>query len=53
MDYLVLLDWFSAVPDLKLGTTLRSLKDALYKVRLMSVTTGALGYDTYRHLDTP
>ncbi|XP_030232312.1 ubiquitin carboxyl-terminal hydrolase 8 [Gadus morhua] len=31
VDYLVLLDWFSAVPDLKLGTTLRSLKDALYK----------------------
>ncbi|CAL8243263.1 unnamed protein product [Lota lota] len=31
VDYLVLLDWFSSVPDLKLGTTLRSLKDALFK----------------------
>ncbi|XP_034732113.1 ubiquitin carboxyl-terminal hydrolase 8 isoform X1 [Etheostoma cragini] len=31
VDYLVLLDWFSSVTDLKLGTTLQSLKDALYK----------------------
>ncbi|CAI9541572.1 unnamed protein product [Staurois parvus] len=30
-DYIVLLDWFSSVTDLKLGTTLQSLKDALYK----------------------
>lgn len=32
MDYIVLLDWFSSVTDLKLGTTLQSLKDALFKV---------------------
>ncbi|XP_016141260.1 ubiquitin carboxyl-terminal hydrolase 8-like [Sinocyclocheilus grahami] len=31
VDYVVLLDWFSCVSDLKLGTTLQSLKDALYK----------------------
>uniref|UniRef100_A0A667WJV1 Ubiquitin carboxyl-terminal hydrolase 8 n=1 Tax=Myripristis murdjan TaxID=586833 RepID=A0A667WJV1_9TELE len=31
VDYIVLLDWFSSVTDLKLGTTLQSLKDALYK----------------------
>lgn len=31
-DYVVLLDWFSSAEDLKLGTTLRSLKDALFKV---------------------
>lgn len=31
VDYLVLLDWFSCVSDLRLGTTLQSLKDALYK----------------------
>ncbi|KAM9312638.1 ubiquitin carboxyl-terminal hydrolase 8 [Gastrophryne carolinensis] len=30
-DYIVLLDWFSFVADLKLGTTLQSLKDALFK----------------------
>ncbi|XP_063782063.1 ubiquitin carboxyl-terminal hydrolase 8 isoform X2 [Pseudophryne corroboree] len=30
-DYIVLLDWFSSVNDLKLGTTLQSLKDALFK----------------------
>uniref|UniRef100_A0A3B3Q805 Ubiquitin carboxyl-terminal hydrolase n=1 Tax=Paramormyrops kingsleyae TaxID=1676925 RepID=A0A3B3Q805_9TELE len=30
-DYVVLLDWFSSVTDLRLGTTLQSLKDALYK----------------------
>lgn len=32
VDYIVLLDWFSSVSDLKLGTTLQSLKDALFKV---------------------
>lgn len=32
VDYVVLLDWFSGLSDLKLGTTLQSLKDALYKV---------------------
>lgn len=32
VDYIILLDWFSSVADLKLGTTLQSLKDALYKV---------------------
>ncbi|XP_028610778.1 ubiquitin carboxyl-terminal hydrolase 8 isoform X2 [Grammomys surdaster] len=31
VDYVVLLDWFSSVKDLLLGTTLRSLKDALFK----------------------
>ncbi|XP_068607231.1 ubiquitin carboxyl-terminal hydrolase 8 [Brachionichthys hirsutus] len=31
VDYVVLLDWFSSVTDLKLGTTLQSLKDALFK----------------------
>ncbi|KAB5574591.1 hypothetical protein PHYPO_G00210710 [Pangasianodon hypophthalmus] len=30
-DYIIVLDWFSSIPDLKLGTTLQSLKDALYK----------------------
>ncbi|XP_064192598.1 ubiquitin carboxyl-terminal hydrolase 8-like isoform X1 [Anguilla rostrata] len=30
-DYIILLDWFSSVGDLKLGTPLQSLKDALYK----------------------
>ncbi|XP_040269971.1 ubiquitin carboxyl-terminal hydrolase 8 [Bufo bufo] len=30
-DYVILLDWFSSVSDLKLGTTLQSLKDALFK----------------------
>lgn len=32
VDYIVLLDWFNSVTDLKLGTTLQSLKDALFKV---------------------
>lgn len=31
VDYIVLLDWFSSVTDLTMGTTLQSLKDALYK----------------------
>uniref|UniRef100_A0AAX7VRH5 Ubiquitin carboxyl-terminal hydrolase n=1 Tax=Astatotilapia calliptera TaxID=8154 RepID=A0AAX7VRH5_ASTCA len=31
VDYVILLDWFSSVTDLKLGTTLQSLKDALFK----------------------
>ncbi|KAM3876751.1 ubiquitin carboxyl-terminal hydrolase 8 [Diretmus argenteus] len=31
VDYIVLLDWLSSVTDLKVGTTLQSLKDALYK----------------------
>uniref|UniRef100_A0A671XVX7 Ubiquitin carboxyl-terminal hydrolase 8 n=1 Tax=Sparus aurata TaxID=8175 RepID=A0A671XVX7_SPAAU len=31
VDYIVLLDWFNSVTDLKLGTTLQSLKDALFK----------------------
>uniref|UniRef100_A0A8C6F7N5 ubiquitinyl hydrolase 1 n=1 Tax=Monodon monoceros TaxID=40151 RepID=A0A8C6F7N5_MONMO len=31
VDYVVLLDWFSTAKDLQLGTTLRSLKDALFK----------------------
>ncbi|XP_003471916.1 ubiquitin carboxyl-terminal hydrolase 8 [Cavia porcellus] len=30
-DCVVLLDWFSSAKDLQLGTTLRSLKDALFK----------------------
>lgn len=29
--YIILLDWFSSAEDLKLGTTLQSLKDALFK----------------------
>ncbi|KAM4749522.1 ubiquitin carboxyl-terminal hydrolase 8 [Rhinophrynus dorsalis] len=31
VDYIILLDWFSSVNDLKIGTTLQSLKDALFK----------------------
>uniref|UniRef100_A0A3B4ZR39 Ubiquitin carboxyl-terminal hydrolase 8 n=1 Tax=Stegastes partitus TaxID=144197 RepID=A0A3B4ZR39_9TELE len=31
VDYIILLDWFSSVTDLKLGTILQSLKDALFK----------------------
>ncbi|NP_001080551.1 ubiquitin specific peptidase 8 L homeolog [Xenopus laevis] len=31
VDYIILLDWFSSVNDLKIGTTLQSLKDALCK----------------------
>uniref|UniRef100_F7CQD2 Ubiquitin carboxyl-terminal hydrolase 8 n=1 Tax=Ornithorhynchus anatinus TaxID=9258 RepID=F7CQD2_ORNAN len=31
VDFVVLLDWFSSTKDLLLGTTLRSLKDALFK----------------------
>ncbi|XP_071384948.1 ubiquitin carboxyl-terminal hydrolase 8 isoform X2 [Centroberyx affinis] len=31
VDYIILLDWFSSVTDLRLGTILQSLKDALYK----------------------
>uniref|UniRef100_A0A8K9VGP0 Ubiquitin carboxyl-terminal hydrolase 8 n=1 Tax=Oncorhynchus mykiss TaxID=8022 RepID=A0A8K9VGP0_ONCMY len=31
VDYIILLDWFSSVTDLKLGSTLQSLKDALFK----------------------
>ncbi|KAL1007626.1 hypothetical protein UPYG_G00089240 [Umbra pygmaea] len=31
VDYIILLDWFSSVTDLRLGSTLQSLKDALYK----------------------
>ncbi|XP_070778673.1 ubiquitin carboxyl-terminal hydrolase 8 [Enoplosus armatus] len=31
VDYIILLDWFSSVTDLALGTTLKSLKDALFK----------------------
>ncbi|XP_030045458.1 ubiquitin carboxyl-terminal hydrolase 8 isoform X2 [Microcaecilia unicolor] len=31
VDYTILLDWFSSVNDLKVGTTLQSLKDALFK----------------------
>lgn len=33
VDFVVLLDWFSSTKDLHVGTTLRSLKDALFKVR--------------------
>lgn len=31
VNYVVLLDWFSSTKDLQIGTTLRSLKDALFK----------------------
>ncbi|KAM4829797.1 ubiquitin carboxyl-terminal hydrolase 8 isoform 1-T1 [Thomomys bottae] len=37
VDYVVLLDWFSSAKDLQLGTTLRSLKDALFKWESKSV----------------
>ncbi|XP_028257794.1 ubiquitin carboxyl-terminal hydrolase 8 isoform X2 [Parambassis ranga] len=37
VDYIVLLDWFSSVTDLKLGTILQSLKDALYKWDSMTI----------------
>ncbi|XP_064013771.1 ubiquitin carboxyl-terminal hydrolase 8 isoform X2 [Pogoniulus pusillus] len=30
-DYVILLDWFSSAEDLKIRTTLQSLKDALFK----------------------
>lgn len=45
MDYIVLLDWFSSVTDLKLGTTLKSLKDALFKV-IVCVYLGVFGSNT-------
>ena len=32
VDHIILLDWTSSVKDLQPGTTLRTLKDALYKV---------------------
>ncbi|XP_071345129.1 ubiquitin carboxyl-terminal hydrolase 8 [Trachinotus anak] len=37
VDYIVLLDWFNSVTDLTLGTTLQSLKDALYKWDSMTI----------------
>nr|XP_019935558.1 PREDICTED: ubiquitin carboxyl-terminal hydrolase 8 [Paralichthys olivaceus]XP_019935559.1 PREDICTED: ubiquitin carboxyl-terminal hydrolase 8 [Paralichthys olivaceus] len=37
VDYIILLDWFSSVTDLKLGTTLQSLKDALFKWDSMTI----------------
>ncbi|XP_023264540.1 ubiquitin carboxyl-terminal hydrolase 8 [Seriola lalandi dorsalis] len=37
VDYIVLLDWLSSVTDLTLGTTLQSLKDALYKWDSMTI----------------
>nr|XP_043886134.1 ubiquitin carboxyl-terminal hydrolase 8 [Solea senegalensis] len=37
VDYIVLLDWFSSVSDLRLGTTLQSLKDALFKWDSMTI----------------
>ncbi|KAG7218271.1 hypothetical protein INR49_010329 [Caranx melampygus] len=37
VDYIVLLDWFSSVSDLSLGTTLQSLKDALFKWDSMTI----------------
>lgn len=42
VDYVVLLDWFSSAKDLQLGTTLRSLKDALFKVGKSRFTVGYL-----------
>ncbi|XP_013925822.1 PREDICTED: ubiquitin carboxyl-terminal hydrolase 8-like [Thamnophis sirtalis] len=42
VDYVVLLDWFSSAKDLQLGTTLRSLKDALFKVGKSRFTIGYL-----------
>ncbi|TTP59346.1 Ubiquitin carboxyl-terminal hydrolase 8 [Bagarius yarrelli] len=46
VDYIILLDWFSSRTDLKLGTTLQSLKDALYK--FLDTVTG-----TYRYYHSP
>ncbi|KAG8440543.1 hypothetical protein GDO86_006330 [Hymenochirus boettgeri] len=37
VDYVILLDWFSSVSDLKIGTTLQSLKDALFKWESKSI----------------
>ncbi|XP_013856584.1 ubiquitin carboxyl-terminal hydrolase 8, partial [Austrofundulus limnaeus] len=37
VDYIILLDWFSSASDLKLGTTLQSLKDALFKWDSMTI----------------
>ncbi|XP_072320834.1 ubiquitin carboxyl-terminal hydrolase 8 isoform X2 [Eucyclogobius newberryi] len=37
VDYIILLDWFSSVSDLALGTTLQSLKDALFKWDSMTI----------------
>ncbi|XP_069481068.1 ubiquitin carboxyl-terminal hydrolase 8 isoform X2 [Ambystoma mexicanum] len=31
VDYIIMFDWFSTIHDLKVGTTLQSLKDALFK----------------------
>lgn len=38
VDYIVLLDWFSSVTDLRMGATLQSLKDALFKVTNWNVS---------------
>uniref|UniRef100_A0A8C6TSZ9 Ubiquitin carboxyl-terminal hydrolase n=1 Tax=Neogobius melanostomus TaxID=47308 RepID=A0A8C6TSZ9_9GOBI len=46
VDYIVLLDWFSSVSDLAMGTTLQSLKDALYKVSVVQLEMEIL-YKTY------
>ncbi|XP_031229116.1 ubiquitin carboxyl-terminal hydrolase 8, partial [Mastomys coucha] len=42
VDYVVLLDWFSSAKDLLLGTTLRSLRDALFKVGAFLITVTAI-----------
>lgn len=49
VDYIVLLDWFSSVTDLKLGTTLQSLKDALFKVIVYMFNVGFALYLTQTH----
>lgn len=49
VDYIVLLDWFSSVTDLKLGTTLQSLKDALFKVIVYVFNFGFSLYLTQTH----
>lgn len=49
VDYIVLLDWFSSVTDLKLGTTLQSLKDALFKVIVYVFNFGFSLYLTKTH----
>lgn len=38
VNYVVLLDWFSSVKDLHIGSPLRSLKDALFKVSKFAFT---------------
>ncbi|XP_012865413.1 PREDICTED: ubiquitin carboxyl-terminal hydrolase 8 [Dipodomys ordii] len=49
VDYVVLLDWFSSAKDLQLGTTLRSLKDALFKVSNLRLTIPCNMHEKYKY----